>query len=130
MVGQTMVNKSLRDFVKTECGKEIQRKNTNESDVEIQDLKTKFSNLNRTNKTLQDDLSKNIKTMKKDISEKAEVTSLQQLEEKFVLATTGMVGDRLQAAMVFAVIDLCLETPSYWAKRVSQKFSQLYHKLK
>ena len=118
MVGRTKFNKSLREFVKIECKLEGQKKNASETELNLQELQTRFDNLERTSQTLERDLAKNIKEMKEDIKKKALVTSLQGLEEKYVLMTKGMAANQLQAAMVFTIIDLCLETPSHWAKKV------------
>ena len=118
MVSQSKVNSTLRGFVKTECQNELARKNENKWESQFATLTKKCELMERTNKTLQNDQSANLKLTNAELRKRALVTSLQRLEEKYELIASNMAGDQMQVNLIFKIIDLCLDAPPCWAERV------------
>ena len=118
MISQSKVNSTLRDFVRTECQKELIRKDEKGWENEFTTLKKRCDLMERTNKTLQKDQSENLIITNAEMKKRALVSSLQRLEEKYELIASNMAGDQMQVNLIFKIIDLCLDTPLYWAERV------------
>ena len=99
--GQTKINKTLRNFVE----REYQQRSKEGEDGTKKDYDQHFKRFEKSltllEKTMQSKVSS--KTFEKNLDQKADVTSLQKLEEKYCRLGNEMVGNQFRAQLVFKV---------------------------
>lgn len=100
LCGQTKVNKTLRNFVEKEY--KIHAKDGNSEDQKSYDQH--FRRFEKSLGLLETDL--NLKASAKSLDQKANVSSLQKLEERYQLLANEMTGNCFRASLVFKVTKL------------------------
>ena len=94
--GQTKVNTFMRNFISKECQQYVNR-----NDGIPVDLNKRIERFERSLSLLEEDI--NGKPSNKDFERKADVTSLQRLEERYQKLANEMVGNQFRAHLVFKV---------------------------
>ena len=96
MNGQTQTNTFLRKFVAKECQQFV-----NKNDGLPDEMNRRMDRFEKSLSLLEIDINK--KPTQKDFDSKANVTSLQRLEERYQKLSNEMVGNQFRATLVFKV---------------------------